>query len=353
MQEAHAISKVLHGEDAVPTSYIEANLGHIYRRMGKHEEADKWYRSALTTCEKQLKPNHYDRLSVKMNMGANLCAQGRYEEALKQLVWVKKRHDEQNKTHPKAALNVALIGDVQLAMGNVAAAVQSYRDADSIYCHESNAGTFKEHNEIAWLATQLGIALARGGEIEEAMSLFDKAMDINELVFGKEHPTREVVKTAKAKAEQAARDPTSQHAMVRMSAQVASAAPDVAPAPTTPTATIAASWSDTVLGHLLAAARGVADFLQTASAQERTRAKSVAFMLTADLAEIALPGRQDPASSATLFAADTAGEKYVAKRSNRFSMFSKRRSGKAAGRQPQAAPPLHSAPVEQLLSGRL
>jgi len=92
--------------------------------------------------------------------------------------------------HPKNAMATAFYGDLCRLQGNLEKAEEYYTKSLGIY-QDKKCFDFSDHNEVAWVNTQLGITKMHKGEtgLDEAKLLFKSAKKINRDVFGKSHVT--------------------------------------------------------------------------------------------------------------------------------------------------------------------
>jgi tetratricopeptide (TPR) repeat protein len=79
--QAWGISRRLLGEDDPRTMVDAAAYAGILDGLGRHEESERIYRSALEIFEKTFGPRHYEVAANLHNLAASLAARGMFQEA--------------------------------------------------------------------------------------------------------------------------------------------------------------------------------------------------------------------------------------------------------------------------------
>ena len=168
---------------ALATTYN--NIGIVYWRQGKNEEAMKWYDKALEIREKVLDPLSPDLANTYNNKGIVCWKQGNLEEALK---WLDKALEIKEKVldplHPDLAITYDNKGTVYGDQGKYEEAMKWLDKALEI--EEKVLDPLSPN--LAWSYNNKGSVYWDQGKNEEAMKWFDKALEIFEKVLDQLHP---------------------------------------------------------------------------------------------------------------------------------------------------------------------
>ena len=168
---------------ALATTYN--NIGIVYWRQGKNEEAMKWYDKALEIREKVLDPLSPDLANTYNNKGIVCWKQGNLEEALK---WLDKALEIKEKVldplHPDLAITYNNKGTVYGDQGKYEEAMKWLDKALEI--EEKVLDPLSPN--LAWSYNNKGSVYWDQGKNEEAMKWFDKALEIFEKVLDQLHP---------------------------------------------------------------------------------------------------------------------------------------------------------------------
>jgi len=178
------LTRRLYGRDHVRTALAVYNLAHVLRRQHRVHEAERLYREVLEVQLEHCDRDHLDVLNTRMNLGIALGHRGNVEAARCELEDVVRLHAAKQPDHPKLAIALVALGDIERFGGARARAEECYRRALAIY---SNAESFEHHNEIAWAHIRLALVFLDAAEPEAASELLHVALERNTLLFGGEH----------------------------------------------------------------------------------------------------------------------------------------------------------------------
>jgi len=176
------------GVDHVTTAKTKYNLAICYRRMHRLGESEDLHREVHKVQCDHLDADHLDVLNSRMNLGILLGHQGDFEAAMTELEEVVRLHRQKDPDHPKLAIALVCLGDVNRYAGASQSAMKNYQDAFAIYNAIKN---FEHGNEIAWAHTSLAYAFMESvkdvkdwGVVRESL---EQSLDQNKQIFGEEH----------------------------------------------------------------------------------------------------------------------------------------------------------------------
>ena len=137
--------------------YMPFRLGHAFARAGRHEEAARFLKAALSPDASAQHPLY--RQDLHFHIGAALASAGRKAEAMAEYTEALRLNPED----PRAHNNLALLLEEQ---GNTAEAISHFEEA------------LRAAPELAIVHSNLGDLLGRLGDYDKAIGHFRQAVDI-------------------------------------------------------------------------------------------------------------------------------------------------------------------------------
>ena len=182
--EAKDILTSVHGPQHPATIRAEADVAEALRLAGRHADAT----TALRAVERRAEQLADAELlaDVRSYLARALLDGGSYEEAL---TLNRRVHEARVKaygaTDPSALGALNYIAGTQMAMGDLAAAETSYREALAGY----QAALGEEDAATITVLNNLGVVLEQQGLYDEAEPVLRQSMNQSESVLGPGHPT--------------------------------------------------------------------------------------------------------------------------------------------------------------------
>ena len=173
------------GPDHPAVGWTRNAYGDALRWQGKHAEALAQLNQSLAILERALGPQHPDLGWPLGNLGIALQSQGRFEEALamhgRALAL---REQGLGADHPLVSATLGHIGLVLADQGRYREAINHFRTALSAL--EARLGP--SHPEVANTLANLCHAQVRKGDFPGAKAACERALAISEHAYGTDHP---------------------------------------------------------------------------------------------------------------------------------------------------------------------
>lgn len=187
-EQALEINKIINGtnENLEAINYLK-NYGTAYYSVGKYQDAIEIYNRAFEIAEAIINDEvNKHRADLFCNIGVVYEDLGKYDDALvyyqKSLEINQKLY--QSNSHP-IALSFENIGDAYRLLGKYDAAKEYYQNAYNEYFQILQT----EQSEIARIYNKQGInEFKNHNNTNEAQNYFEKALEIDQKIFGKCHP---------------------------------------------------------------------------------------------------------------------------------------------------------------------
>lgn len=185
MERALDLRRRLLGGDDPATLTSVGNLGRLLVRMGRSEEAERYYREALEGRRRVLGKDHPDTLTSINNMGYVLQARGKLREAepfFREAL--EGRRSVLGADHQKTLTSMNNVGFVLKRLGRPEEAEAYYREA--LDRGRRALGSDDPHT-LTWI-NNMGLLLQSTGRVEEAEPYYREALEGRSRVLGDEHP---------------------------------------------------------------------------------------------------------------------------------------------------------------------
>lgn len=166
-------------------SIIYNNLGMIYTRMGRYDQAQSYHKRSLEIDEKNQDMEHPEVATSFNNLGMALRGKGDFNGAM---VYVERalaiREKRLGSEHPDVAQSCSNLGVVLHDKGDLDGAMVYYLRALTI--REKRLGS--EHPDVAYSYSNLGTLLCEKGDFDGAVAYHKHALAIREKHLGLDHP---------------------------------------------------------------------------------------------------------------------------------------------------------------------
>jgi len=176
------ILEKLHGPDDPSLANCLINLGIVCHRMGRNEEAERYFITGKALYEKD-NSDQFKYSLILNNLGVLYWATGRYQEAeplFLEAMSIRGDLGKRTKEYLESVNN----------LGNLYWATKEYEKAESLY-QEALAirgeALGKDHPDYAQSLNNLGVLYMDMGRFEEIEQLFEEAIGIIDQKLGKEH----------------------------------------------------------------------------------------------------------------------------------------------------------------------
>lgn len=173
--EAATTSTADNGADIGTWPYsIEAQLGEVLQRLGRHAEAQQHLRRAIDGLDRALPVGNPLSLNATLSLVASLTAEGRYDEALPYATAALRHARAQKKAdHPAVFAALSHIGAISMKLGRVAEAEPVYAELLAMTERASPEG----HWQIATAQYSLGFCIDQQGRRKDAQPLLKKGAE--------------------------------------------------------------------------------------------------------------------------------------------------------------------------------
>lgn len=186
LQRALELRRTTLGEEHQQTVRAMNELGLLYWRQGRLDEAEHLYRTAIETGKRAFGPDHRDTLAYEMNLAILLRSRGRYQEAEPLF-----EHNFQTKLRTLGAEHPDTLGTMS-SLANHFQETGRYEKAEALH-RQSLEIKRRVHGEKAPVTVSemnnLGNDLALMGRYEEAEPLMQRTLELKMEVYGADHPT--------------------------------------------------------------------------------------------------------------------------------------------------------------------
>jgi tetratricopeptide (TPR) repeat protein len=172
------------GPSSVEAGVNHANIGVVYRDLGKWERAKDEFETALGIMEPVLGADHLEVAQVKKYLGDILRRTGELSTAFDLINEVTEIHRRRPGEQHKLAACLSKLGSIQLALGDPEQARNTLHTAREIY--EDVYGV--DHPYVAKVLSRLGPAELAGGYTTLAERTLQRAQDILVATFGGDYP---------------------------------------------------------------------------------------------------------------------------------------------------------------------
>lgn len=162
-----------------------ANLGMVYKALGRSGEAESLYDRALKVQRRELGDRHPDTVSTWNRLGDLYASQGKTRKAEKALLAALAGWDAQpgGRKTPGAAITINNLAYVRMLDGRDTEAEELYREA----LHIAEAGWGSLHPETAMIRHNLAQFYRRTSRLDEAIALFEQAVENARRALGPDH----------------------------------------------------------------------------------------------------------------------------------------------------------------------
>ena len=165
-------------------SELYNNLGVVYAKQGRNEEALASFQRALRLAEKALGPEHSRRANILTNLGNLYNQSGQYAEAAKVLAdGLALRERLSGPDHPLTGAFHQSLAQTQLSLHDYAKAQTHARRSLDI----QSASLGPEHPQMASIWYVVGHGYKEAGQCREALEPYQKTIAIQEKTLGKDH----------------------------------------------------------------------------------------------------------------------------------------------------------------------
>ena len=172
------------GADHINTADTINNLGSIYSRQGKYDEAIAQHERALRIKEKAFGADHINTASTINNLGLTYDSQGKYNEAIAQYERALRIKEKAfGADHINTAGTINNLGVTYNSQGKYDEAIAQYERALRIYKKTFGA----DHINTADTINNLGLTYDSQGKYDEAIAQYKRALRIKEKAFGADH----------------------------------------------------------------------------------------------------------------------------------------------------------------------
>jgi eukaryotic-like serine/threonine-protein kinase len=173
------------GGDHPTAAEIQAMLTWLVgEAMNRHQEGLRWGLDAMADVE-HLGRGSLIHAQLLTNLGSVFTRLSKFEEAAEHHRQALAIYDASfEKNHPRTAAVLNNLAIAELEGGHTAAAVQTHRSA--LEMRERLHG--ENHPDVATSLNNLGNALRRMGKVQEALRAQERALEIREKSLGADHP---------------------------------------------------------------------------------------------------------------------------------------------------------------------
>jgi tetratricopeptide (TPR) repeat protein len=184
-ERALELQEELFGEEHPATATSYNNIGSAYGDLGKHQDALIYKEKALELRKKLLGEKHYNTIASYNNVGLTYGVLGNNQEALKfQEKALKLQKEVFGEEHSATAVFYDNIGLNYGALGNNQEALKFQKKALELqikFFGEKHPSTAISYNNIGFTYGSLG-------KHQEALKFQEKALELQKEVFGEKHP---------------------------------------------------------------------------------------------------------------------------------------------------------------------
>eukprot|EP00752_Nemacystus_decipiens_P012587 g11147.t1 len=159
-------------------------LGECVSHVGRMEEAERFYRRAVTIREEKLGVDHPDVALTLQGLGACASEAGRTEEAERYYRRALAIREKLGVDDPNVAFTLNNLGSCELKTGRTEEAERYYRRALIIL--EEKLGV--DHSDVALTLNNLGSCVLTTGRTEEAEMFYRRVLTIQEEKLEVDHP---------------------------------------------------------------------------------------------------------------------------------------------------------------------
>lgn len=167
---------------------IEASLGEVLQKLGRHAEAQQHLRHAIEALDRTYPVGNLLTLDATLSLAASLGAEERYEEALPYATAALQHARAQpKKDHPALFAALTHVAALAMNLGRPAEAEPYYRELLMLTERANPEG----HWQIALSQYMVGACVERQGRGEEAQPFLSKGADGLWASLGPDHPFTE------------------------------------------------------------------------------------------------------------------------------------------------------------------
>lgn len=161
------------------------NLAEVYRRRGRHDEAERRFKAALALCEKIYGLEHLEVGRVLRNLAELLRAQGHYKPAeplCRRALAIQEK--ALGAKHPQTIQSMNYLAEIHHTLGNFAMAESMYERSLSIAENEPGADSL----QVALCLNNLALLYDDEGKYKKAEPFYKRSLQIRETLLGPAHP---------------------------------------------------------------------------------------------------------------------------------------------------------------------
>ncbi len=163
---------------------IEASLGEVLQKLGRHAEAQQHLRHALDGLDRTLPVGNPLSLDGTLSLVASLSAEGKHDEALAYATAALRHARAQKKAdHPAVFAALSHVGALSMRLGRVAEAEPVYAELLALTERANPEG----HWQIAAAQYSLGFCIDKQGRRKEAQPLLKKGAEGLWATLGPDH----------------------------------------------------------------------------------------------------------------------------------------------------------------------
>ena len=166
-------------------SYVHAlaNLGYCLDVAKRNDEAKRYLDHAVVIANDSLKPTDNATLEVMNSQAYNYSYRGDYGKAIEIMYEVVKRTREEAPESPNLAIRMAALSYFYAAIENYDDAIEITKEVLPLYKKFYGENSFNYND----LGQRLGNYYRESGRVTEALPYHQRAVEIAEKTFGKEH----------------------------------------------------------------------------------------------------------------------------------------------------------------------
>lgn len=191
------LSETVYGIDHPNTKDIYNNIGLIYWKLGKNDEALEYYKKALAIAEKYVNINPLPALPIYNNLGAFYDSQKNYKEALTNYKKVLDILDREKLLDTYPEQSATLYNNMGIIYDNLKEFNDSLKyhlkalEMREKFLGKNHPDTASSYNNIGCLYKKLieeKYIANSDASLDYTLTFLRKAMEIQERILGKEHP---------------------------------------------------------------------------------------------------------------------------------------------------------------------
>jgi len=178
-REALRIYRSFYGDYHPSVASTLQNIGNVHCRLGKNDLAIKYLEQSLLIRKKSQGHDHSDVANLLQNLGQVHALMGNNDQAMSDLEKALKLRSTQGEVNISVARNLSAIGNIYIAKGQLDEAMTIQRR--SLDIKKQVLGTL--HPSVAVSLMDLGSVCHKRGYIDEAISLYKEALRVQKGVY--------------------------------------------------------------------------------------------------------------------------------------------------------------------------